>query len=86
MMTFSANMVGRLVVDGQLRWRGQWQLATIATAVEGNGGGVSTAAAVVTAAAEAGGLLPWRQRRRFATMEAAEGGKIQLYVLVPKLE
>jgi hypothetical protein len=54
-------------------WR-QRRLATIATAVEGDGGGVSTAAAVGTAAAEAGGLQPWQQRRRFATMEAAEGG------------
>jgi len=53
---------------------GQRRLATIATAVEGDGGGVSAAAAVGTAAAEAGGLQPWRQRRRFATMEAAEGG------------
>ena len=43
-------------------------------AEEGNGGGVSTAAGVGTAAAEAGGLQPWRQRRRFATMEVAEGG------------
>ncbi len=60
MMIFSANMVGRLVVDGQLvRWRGQRRLATIATSVEGDGGGVSTAAAVGTAAAEAGGLQPW---------------------------
>jgi len=35
---------------------------------------VLTAAAVGTAAAEAGRLQPWRQRRRFATMEAAKGG------------
>ena len=41
MMIFSANMVGRLVVNGQLRWRGQWQLATIATAEEGDGGKVN---------------------------------------------
>jgi hypothetical protein len=47
-------------------------LATIATAVEGDGGGVSTAAAVGKAAAEAGRLQPWRQLRRFATMEAVE--------------
>jgi hypothetical protein len=44
---------------------------------EGDGGGVSTAAAVGTAAAEAGRLQPWRQRRRFATMEAAEGGGVR---------
>ena len=41
---------------------------------EGDGGGVSTAAAVGTAAAEAGRMQPWRQRRRFGTMEAAKGG------------
>jgi hypothetical protein len=39
-------------------WR-QRRLATIATAVEGDGGGVLKAAAVGTAAAEAGGLQPW---------------------------
>jgi hypothetical protein len=44
---------------------------------EGNSGGVSTAAAVGTAAGEAGRLQPWRQRRRFATMEAAEGGGVR---------
>jgi hypothetical protein len=65
-MTFSANMVGRLVVDGQLRWRGQWRLETIATAVEGDGGGVLTAAAAATTAAEAGGLRGGVRRRRAA--------------------
>jgi len=40
---------------------------------EGDGGGVSMAAAVGTATVEAGRLQPWQQRR-FATMEAAEGG------------
>ena len=73
-MIFSANIVGRLAVDGRLRWRRQRQLATIATTEEGEGCGVSTAAAVGTAAAEAGGLQPWQQQRRFAMMEAAEGG------------
>ena len=41
---------------------------------EGDSGGASTAAAVGTAAAEAGRMQPWRQRRRFGTMEAAKGG------------
>jgi len=57
-------------------------LATIATAVEGNGGGVLTAAAVGTAAAEAGGLQPWRQWRRFTTMEAAEGADTYLRIIL----
>jgi hypothetical protein len=40
-MIFSANMVGRLVVNGQLQWWGQRRLATIATAEEGDGGDVN---------------------------------------------
>jgi hypothetical protein len=40
-MIFSANMVGRLVVDSQLQWWGQRRLATIATAEEGDGGDVN---------------------------------------------
>ena len=53
-MIFSANMVmvGRLVVDGQLRWWWQRQLTTIATMEESNGGGVSTAAVVGTVTAD----------------------------------
>ena len=59
-------------------WR-QRRLATIATAVEGDSGGVSTAAAVGTTAAEAGGLQP---RWQFATMEAEEGANTYLQIIL----
>jgi hypothetical protein len=57
----------------------QRRLATIATAVEGDSGGVSTAAAVGTTAAEAGGLQP---RWQFATMEAEEGANTYLQIIL----